>query len=145
MKDHASLFRQHKFQVERFPHFHAEAKMNTRVNCNQKRRPLFVSLQAACDIAQYEEAGVFGPTIGGSDQFCSNLTLTKRPSAHMSRFQTLADKNQNKIDQRLSQEVDPGKQLVRLTCDLRLINGQTLNDSTISLPNFLSIEAALQG
>ena len=119
--------------------------MNEGVNCHQKRRPLFVPPQAARDIAQYQEAGVFGPTIGGSDQFCSNLTLTKRPSAHMSSFQTLADKNQNKIDKRLGQEEDPSEQLVRLTCNLRLINGQTLNDSTISLPTFQSIEAALQG
>ena len=88
------------------------------------------------NIAQYQEAGVFGPTIGGSDQFCSNLTLTKRPSAHMSSFQTLADKNQNKIDKRLGQKEDPGEQLVRLTCDLRLSNRQTLNDNTISLPTF---------
>ena len=63
----------------------------------------------------------------------------------MSRFQTLADKNQNKIDKRLGQEEDPGEQHVRLMCDLHLINGQTLNDSTISLPTFQSIEAALQG
>ena len=74
------------------------------------------------DIAQYQQAGVFGPTIGGSDQFCANLTLTKRPSAHQSRFDTLADKNHKKIDKKLGHEVETGEQLVRLTCDLRLVN-----------------------
>ena len=138
MKEYSSLFRRNKFQVGGLPHFRAEARMNEGVNCHQKRRPLFVPPQAAHDIAQYQEAGVFGPTIGGSDQFCSNLMLTKRPSAHMSSFQTLADKNQNKIDKRLGQEEDPGEQLVRLTCNLRLINGQTLNDSTVKKCSFFS-------
>ena len=82
----------------RFPHFRAEAKMNENINCHQKWRPMSVPQQAARDIAQYEEASVFGSTIGGADQFCSNLTLTKLPSAHQSRFQTLADKNQNEIE-----------------------------------------------
>ena len=106
---------------------------------------MFVPPQAAHDIAQYEENGVFGPTIGGSDQFCANLMLTKRPNAHESRFSTLADKNQNKVDRKLSQEVEAGEQLVRLPCDPRLDNGATLNDTTISLPTFQSTEAALQG
>ena len=99
----------------------------------------------ARDIAQYEEVGVFGPKIGGSDQFCANLLLTKRPNAHESRFHTLADKNQNKVENKLGQEVEAGKQLVRLICDLRLANGATLYDTTISLPTFQSTEAALQG
>ena len=101
--------------------------------------------QAARDISMYEEAGIFGPSISGADQFCANLTLTKRPTAHQSRFQTLADKNQNKIDKSLKQEAETGEQLVRLTCDLRLVNGCTLNDTTISLPTFQTTEAALQG
>ena len=98
----------------------------------------------ARDIAQYEEVGVFGPKIGGSDQFCANLLLTKRPNAHESRFHILADKNQNKVENKLVQEVEAGKQLVRLICDLRLANGATLNNTTISLPTFQSTQAALQ-
>ena len=93
MQEYSSLFRRHKFQIGHFPHFRAEARMNETANCHQKKRPLIVPPQAARDIAQYQQAGVFGPTIGGSDQFCANLTLTKRPSAHQSRFDTLADKN----------------------------------------------------
>ena len=57
----------------------------------------------------------------------------------------MADKNQNKVDKKVGQEVEAGEQLVRLTCDLRLVNGVTLNDTTISLPTFQSTEAALQG
>jgi hypothetical protein len=41
LREYSSLFRRHKFQVGRFPHFRAEAKMNETINCHQKRRPLF--------------------------------------------------------------------------------------------------------
>ena len=102
MIEYSSLFRRHKFQIGHFPHFRAEARMNETANCHQKKRPLLVPPQAARDIAQYQQAGVFGPTIGG--------------------FDTLADKNHKKIDKKLGHEVETGEQLVRLTCDLRLVN-----------------------
>ena len=104
--------------------------MNETIKCHQKRRPLFVPPQAAREITQYEEAGVFGPTIGGSDQFCANLTLTKRPNAHESRFHTLADKNQNKVDNKLGQEVEASSSSgLPVTCALLSVPPLTIQPS----------------
>ena len=119
--------------------------MNDAMSCKQKRRPLSIPQSAVTDIEKYISAGVFQPSIGGADHYCANLTLTKRPSAHESRFDTLADKNQARVNRVIKPENDRDgdKQLVRLTVDLRLVNSMTLNDSTICLPTFQSIATGL--
>ena len=120
--------------------------MSNNMSCKQKRRPLSIPPSAVTDIEQYISAGVFQPSIGGADRFCANLTLMKKPSQKQSRFDTLADKNQARVDKfDKPDEEEEEEQLVRLTVDLRLVNVMTLNDSTICLLTFQSIEASLKG
>ena len=101
MKEYEDIFRVHKFHIGQFPHWQAKAKMNNTILCKQKKRSIVFPPSAERDILSYQKARVFEPSVGGTDRFCANLTLTKRPSAHSSRFDTLADKNQAKIDKKL--------------------------------------------
>ena len=106
------------------------------------------------DLLKYKQSGLFEHSTGGSDDYCSNLTLVLRNQVKEQRSNTKADQNlQKKASQKsqspskvekqplpTSDPTKPEKSLYRMTIDFRSINLVTLNEKTSQLPSIQTIE-----
>ena len=121
--------------------------MDPSVSCKQRQRTRILPPSAMLDLNAYKESNVFIDSIGGSDCYCANITLTKRPTAKESKFATKADKNLEKTRPKTTPDASVTEewQLYRLTIDLCLCNKATQNDVTICLPTLQSIESSFEG
>ena len=96
LNEYQDIFSKHKHHIGNFPHFQASAIMDPSVSCKQRQRTRILPPSAMLDLNAYKKSNVFIDSIGGSDRYCSNITLTKRPTAKESKFTTKADKNLEK-------------------------------------------------
>ena len=101
---------------------------------------------------KYLQSGLFEYSQGGSDSYCSNITLVLRNQIKEQRCEMKADKyllKQQKNDPITKLETQPlqsdasddsGKSLYRMTLDFHMINQITLNEKTSQLPSIQAIE-----
>ena len=153
---HEGLFSKNKHHLGRFTGFKAVAHMdtNSKVNCRQPPRNRVLPPSCKADLLKYKKSGLFEHSTGGSDDYCSNLTLVLRNQVREQRSNTKADKNLLKNTKNAPQPpskvetqplpnndlAKPEKSLYRMTIDFRSINLITLNEKTSQLPSIQAIE-----
>ena len=151
---HDKLFSRSKHHLGKFTGFQAVAEIDTKskINCKQPARNRTLPKSCKKDLMKYLQSGLFDHSQGGSDSYCSNITLVLRNQVKEQRCETKADKyllkqqKNNSITKVETQplQIDPpddsGKSLYRMTLDFRQINRVTLNEKTSQLPSIQSIE-----
>jgi hypothetical protein len=130
---HEGLFSRSKHHLGCFTGFKAVAHIDgkSKVNCRQPPRNRVLPPSCKSDLLKYKKSGLFEHSTGGSDDYCSNLTLVLRNQVKEQRSNTKADRNllkntaqkpqsPSKVEKQplpTSDPTKPEKSLYRMTID----------------------------